>query len=134
MGDLRDFLNSDKDTYEFEKPYTIDGDECRMATVEEIATHLNNKVFYNSRLKLIAISVVILFAVVYQLFFRYEYKLYNIPGTYNYRVKEVKLDKLTGKAQLKIIDPTIEKYSHQTTSSQQIKGSGLYDDLLDGEE
>lgn len=95
MGDLRDFLNSDKDIYEFEKPYTIDGDECRMATAEEIATHLNNKVFYDSRLKLIAISVVILFAVVYQLFFRYEYKINNhkIYGT-----QVVKLDKLTGKS------------------------------------
>ena len=40
MVGLVDFLKSDGVTYEFEKPYTLDGEECRYATDEEVTEHL----------------------------------------------------------------------------------------------
>ena len=40
---LRNFLNSDGDTYKLEYPYTLDGETCRKATDEEIIKCLKKK-------------------------------------------------------------------------------------------
>ena len=49
----------------------------------------------NNKKEICIILVIIAVCVIYQLFFRYEYKIYE--GSYN-RGYVVKLDKLTGKA------------------------------------
>ncbi len=68
---------------------------------------------------LTGILIVLLFVFIFDTFFRYEYKFYNMNGRSEYRVKAVRLDKLTGKCELIILYPKVEQDSGQNDDEEE---------------
>ena len=64
--------------------------------------------------KILAIAIfIIALSFIYNTFFRYEYKIYNMTGSLEYRVKAVRLDRLTGDCRLIIVSPQKRKQNEE---------------------